>query len=34
MLDVEWPDGGTIRQVGEIEVLFEGEWRASERRRV
>ena len=27
VLDVEWPDGGTVRQVGEVEVLFEGEWR-------
>ncbi len=25
-LDVEWPEGGHVRQVGEIEILFEGEW--------
>jgi diaminopimelate epimerase len=25
-LEVEWPEGGTVRQVGEVEVLFEGEW--------
>jgi diaminopimelate epimerase len=26
VLDVEWPEGGTVRQTGEVEVLFEGEW--------
>jgi diaminopimelate epimerase len=26
VLEVEWPDGGNVRQVGEVEVLFEGEW--------
>jgi diaminopimelate epimerase len=25
-LDVEWPEGGRVRQTGEVEVLFEGEW--------
>jgi diaminopimelate epimerase len=25
-LQVEWPEGGRVRQVGEVEVLFEGEW--------
>lgn len=25
-LDVEWPDGGRVRQTGEVEILFEGEW--------
>jgi diaminopimelate epimerase len=25
-LEVEWPEGGSVRQVGEAEVLFEGEW--------
>ena len=25
-LDVEWPEGGRVRQTGEAEVLFEGEW--------
>ena len=27
-LDVEWPEGGDVRQTGEVEVLFEGEWGA------
>jgi diaminopimelate epimerase len=27
-LEVEWPEGGSVRQVGEAEVLFEGEWLA------
>lgn len=26
VLEVEWPEGGSVRQVGEVEVLFEGEW--------
>lgn len=25
-LTVLWPEGGTVRQTGEVEVLFEGEW--------
>jgi len=25
-LDVEWPEGGHVRQVGEVELVFEGEW--------
>jgi diaminopimelate epimerase len=25
-LDVEWTGGGTVRQTGEVELLFEGEW--------
>ena len=25
-LEVEWPEGGRVRQVGDVEVLFEGEW--------
>ena len=25
-LAVAWPDGGTVRQTGEVEVLFEGDW--------
>jgi diaminopimelate epimerase len=28
VLDVEWPEGGSVRQVGEVELLFEGEWLA------
>lgn len=27
-LDVEWTDGGPVRQTGEVELLFEGEWLA------
>jgi diaminopimelate epimerase len=26
VLEVEWPEGGNVRQVGEVELLFEGEW--------
>lgn len=26
VLQVDWPEGGSVRQVGEVEVLFEGEW--------
>jgi diaminopimelate epimerase len=26
VLEVEWPAGASVRQVGEVEVLFEGEW--------
>jgi diaminopimelate epimerase len=29
-LEVEWPEGGRLRQVGDVEVLFEGEWLGSE----
>jgi diaminopimelate epimerase len=25
-LEAEWPEGGDVRQVGEVEILFEGEW--------
>jgi diaminopimelate epimerase len=25
-LTVAWPEGGTVKQTGEVEVLFEGEW--------
>jgi diaminopimelate epimerase len=25
-LEVEWPEGGNVRQVGEVELLFDGEW--------
>jgi len=25
-LAVAWPDGGTVQQTGEVEVLFEGDW--------
>ena len=23
---VDWPEGGTVRQTGEVEIVFEGEW--------
>jgi diaminopimelate epimerase len=26
-LEVEWPEGGHVTQSGEVELLFEGEWR-------
>ena len=26
VLEVSWPLGGTVRQVGEVEIVFEGEW--------
>jgi diaminopimelate epimerase len=26
ILDVEWPEGGHVHQVGEVELLFDGEW--------
>jgi diaminopimelate epimerase len=25
-LEVEWPEGGRVRQVGEVEVVFDGDW--------
>jgi diaminopimelate epimerase len=25
-LDVEWPEGGSVRQTGEVEMLYEGNW--------
>lgn len=28
-LDIAWPEGGNVRQVGEVEVLFEGTWKAA-----
>jgi diaminopimelate epimerase len=28
VLEVEWPEGGSVRQTGEVEILFEGEWLA------
>jgi diaminopimelate epimerase len=28
VLEVEWPEGGGVRQTGEVEVLFTGEWLA------
>jgi diaminopimelate epimerase len=32
-LAIEWPAGGSVRQTGEVELLFEGEWLAGERQR-
>ena len=29
-LEVEWPEGGHVRQVGEVEIVFEGEWLAED----
>lgn len=26
VLEIEWPEGGNVIQVGEVEVLFEGHW--------
>jgi diaminopimelate epimerase len=26
VLDVSWPEGGIVRQTGEVEVLFSGDW--------
>jgi len=26
VLEVDWPEGGHLHQVGEVEVLFEGDW--------
>lgn len=28
-LEIEWPEGGSLRQTGEAELLFDGEWTAS-----
>ena len=25
-LEIEWPEGGSVTQVGDVEVLFEGDW--------
>lgn len=25
-LEVEWPEGGSVRQTGEAEILYEGDW--------
>jgi diaminopimelate epimerase len=29
VLQVDWPEGGSVRQTGEVEILFEGEWAAT-----
>ena len=28
-LDIAWPEGANVRQVGEVEILFEGSWKAA-----
>ncbi len=28
-LEIEWPEGGSVRQTGEAEILYEGEWQVS-----
>jgi diaminopimelate epimerase len=28
-LDIEWPEGGSVRQTAEAEILYEGEWQVS-----
>jgi len=25
-LDVEWPEGGSVKQTGDVEILYEGDW--------
>ena len=30
-LQVDWPEGGSVRQTGEVELVFEGEWLATPR---
>ena len=27
-LEIEWPEGGSVRQTGEVEILFDGDWLA------
>jgi len=27
-LEIEWPEGGSLRQIGEVELLFDGHWTA------
>lgn len=29
VLEVEWPEGGAVRQTGDVEILFEGNWTAT-----
>jgi len=28
VLDIEWPEGGSVRQTGDAEILYEGDWLA------
>jgi diaminopimelate epimerase len=25
-LEIDWPEGGSVRQTGEVEILYEGQW--------
>jgi diaminopimelate epimerase len=25
-LEIDWPEGGSVRQTGEVEILYEGDW--------
>jgi diaminopimelate epimerase len=27
-LEIDWPEGGSVRQTGEVEILFDGDWLA------
>jgi hypothetical protein len=29
ILLVDWPEGGSLRQVGEVELVFDGFWLAA-----
>jgi hypothetical protein len=28
VLDVDWPEGGSVRQRGDVEILLQGDWLA------
>jgi len=28
-LEIDWPEGGSVRQTGEVEILYEGDWLAT-----
>jgi len=30
-LEIDWPEGGSVRQTGEVEILYEGDWLADYR---
>jgi diaminopimelate epimerase len=30
VLEIDWPEGGSLRQSGEAELVFDGEWRAAD----
>ena len=27
-LEIDWPEGGSLRQTGEAELLYDGDWTA------